>query len=244
MIYKKTEDLIKQLKKQHNFEYLKEQFQNVYFIIGTAYAGKSTMVKMLSEYYDGIMCEENYGLKFLKEYGVNPTEHPNLCYTDNHTMEEFVNRTPDEYYNWLRGTELEITPIEISELVKLTNSYPDKKIFVDTSIPMGILKLITDYDHVMVMLSEQSMSVNRFFERADYEKQIIFRAIKHSKNPEATMENYRKVLEKANSIERYNYFLNSGLYVFKRDDTLTLEQTMDVLAEHFKLDKKIKKLKI
>ena len=58
------------------------------------------------------------------------------------------------------------------------------------------------------------------------------------------MENYRKVLEKANSIERYNYFLNSGLYVFKRDDTLTLEQTMDVLAEHFKLDKKIKKLKI
>ena len=58
------------------------------------------------------------------------------------------------------------------------------------------------------------------------------------------MENYRKVLEKANSIERYNYFLNSGLYAFKRDDTLTLEQTMDVLAEHFKLDKKIKKLTI
>lgn len=197
------------------------------------------MVKMLSEYYDGIMCEENYGLKFLKEYGVNPTEHPNLCYTDNHTMEEFVNRTPDEYYNWLRGNELEITPIEISELVKLTNCYPDKKIFVDTSIPMEILKLITDYEHVMVMLSEQSMSVNRFFERADYEKQIIFRAIKHSKNPEATMDNYRKVLEKANSIERYNYFLNSGLYVFKRDDTLTLEQTMDVLAKHFKLDKKM-----
>lgn len=244
MIYKKTESLIEKLKEQYDLEYLKNQFKNVYFIIGTAYAGKSTMVKMLSEYYDGITCEENYGLRFLKEYNVNPTEHPNLCYTDNHTMEEFVNRTPDEYYNWLRGTELEITPIEISELVKLTNSYPDKKIFVDTSIPMEILKLITDYDHVMVMLSEQSMSVNRFFERADYEKQIIFRAIKKSENPVATMENYRKVLEKANSIERYNYFLNSGLYAFKRDDTLTLEQTMDVLAEHFKLDKKIKKLKI
>lgn len=239
MIYNKTCELIEQLKKQYDLEYLRSQFKNVYFIIGTAYAGKSTMVKMLSEYYGGIMCEENYGLKFLKEYNVNPAEHPNLCYTDNHTMEEFVNRTPDEYYNWLRGTELEITPIEISELVKLTNSYPDKKIFVDTCIPMEILRLISDYEHVIVMLSEQSMSVNRFFERDDYEKQIIFRAINRSKNPEATMENYRKVLEKANSLERYNYFLNSRFYVFKRDDTLTLEQTMAVLAEHFKLDKKI-----
>ena len=66
MIYKKTESLIEQLKEQHDLEYLKNQFKNVYFIIGTAYAGKSTMVKMLSEYYDGITCEENYGLRFFK----------------------------------------------------------------------------------------------------------------------------------------------------------------------------------
>lgn len=239
MIYKKIENFVDQLKKQYDLEYLKKQFENVNFIIGNAYAGKSTMIKMLSEYYDGIMCEENYALKFLKKYNINPIEQPNLCYTDNHSMEEFVNRTPEEYYNWLRGSEIEVTPIEISELLKLTSIYHDKKIFVDTSIPMEILKLISDYDHVAVMLSDQSMSVNRFFERADYEKQIIFRAINHSKNPEATMSNYRKVLEKANSPERYNYFLNSGFYVFKRDDTLTLEQTMETLAQHFKLDKKI-----
>ncbi len=33
---------------------------DVYYIIGTAYAGKSTMVKLLAEKYDGIACEENY----------------------------------------------------------------------------------------------------------------------------------------------------------------------------------------
>lgn len=60
MIYKKIEDFIKDFKEQYNIEHLRNQFRNVYFIIGTAYAGKSTMIKMLSEHYNGIMCEENY----------------------------------------------------------------------------------------------------------------------------------------------------------------------------------------
>ena len=235
MIYKKIEDFIKEFKEQYNTEHLRNQFRNVYFIIGTAYAGKSTMIKMLSEHYDGIMCEENYTGKVFNEYGINPIEQPNLCYTDNHSMEEFVNRTPDEYYNWLRSNEIEVTPIEIGELLKLISKYPDKKIFVDTSIPMEILKLISDYEHVAVMVCEPSMSVEKFFERPDYEKNIIFNAIKNSQNSEATMLNFRKCIEINNSQERYNYFFNSGFYVFKRDDTLTLEQTRDILAQHFKL---------
>ena len=38
----------------------KMRFSNVYFIIGTAYAGKSTMINRLAEKYHGILCEENY----------------------------------------------------------------------------------------------------------------------------------------------------------------------------------------
>ncbi|MEE3343424.1 MAG: hypothetical protein VZS44_04985 [Bacilli bacterium] len=239
MKYLKLEDFIKQIEKQFDVEQLKQQFKNVYFIIGTAYAGKSTMIKMLTDEYDGIMCEENYGLKYLDEYGVNSIEHPCLCYTNNHSMVDFVNRTPDEYYNWLRGSEMEITPIEINELIKLTNSNPNEKIFVDTSIPLEILKLISDYNNLVVMLSDPSMSIDRFFDRSDYEKQIIFHAIKHSKDSDATMINYRKCLEKANSQERYNYYLNSGLYCFKRDDSLTLDQTMSIISKHFKLDYKV-----
>jgi hypothetical protein len=33
---------------------------NAYFIIRTAYTGKSTMIRLLAEKYDGILCEENY----------------------------------------------------------------------------------------------------------------------------------------------------------------------------------------
>ena len=57
---------------------IKEYLKNVYFITGTAYAGKSTMIKMLSEKYESIMCEENYTSKVFKEYNVNPIDYPNL----------------------------------------------------------------------------------------------------------------------------------------------------------------------
>lgn len=40
---------------------------DIYYIIGTAYAGKSTMAKLLAEKYDGIACEENYHDKLVDE---------------------------------------------------------------------------------------------------------------------------------------------------------------------------------
>ncbi len=39
---------------------LKYYLRNVYFITGTAYAGKSTAVKMLAEKYNMVFCGENY----------------------------------------------------------------------------------------------------------------------------------------------------------------------------------------
>ncbi len=39
---------------------IKNYLSNVYFINGTAYAGKSTMCKLLSNKYDLIHCKENY----------------------------------------------------------------------------------------------------------------------------------------------------------------------------------------
>ena len=54
-------------------------FKNAYFINGTAYAGKSTMVKQLAEKYNGIACGENYHNRLLPE--LNREEFPGLTYT-------------------------------------------------------------------------------------------------------------------------------------------------------------------
>ena len=73
----------------------------IYYLNGTAYAGKSTMVKMLAEKYDGIACEENYHDKLVDE-NLDKNEFPGLCYTrDLEDWPEFIRRTPEEYVTWI-----------------------------------------------------------------------------------------------------------------------------------------------
>ena len=48
-----------------------EKYKNVYFITGLAYAGKSTMAKLLAEKYNGIHCEENYQNRVLDSLDKN-----------------------------------------------------------------------------------------------------------------------------------------------------------------------------
>ena len=55
------------------------RFDNAYFITGTAYAGKSTMTRLLAERHGGILCEENYHDRLLPE--LDKREFPCLTYT-------------------------------------------------------------------------------------------------------------------------------------------------------------------
>ena len=115
------------------------KFENVYFINGTAYAGKSTMVKLLAEKYDGIACEENYQDRLLEN--LDTKEFPNLTYTrDLQDWGEFVRRTPDEYEAWVNGVTRECTVLEI-EILKDLVSRTKKKIFVDTNILYNCLTI-------------------------------------------------------------------------------------------------------
>ena len=149
------------------------KFENVYFINGTAYAGKSTMVKLLAEKYDGIACEENYQDRLLEN--MDAQEFPNLTYTrDLQDWGEFVRRTPYEYEAWVNGVTKECTVLEI-EILKDLVSRTKKKIFVDTNIPVEILHKISDENHVLVMLADPNIFVQRFFERPDKEKQFFIR---------------------------------------------------------------------
>ena len=153
-----------------NNNILKYYLQNVYFITGTAYAGKSTAVKMLAEKYDMICCGENYHMA-LSEALATPDTHPDLCYNKMLSdWREFVTRTPEEYERWIYAVGREAAEFEIAELIAISQ---DKKVIVDTNIPLDILHEISDYNHVAVMLSPQSMSVERFFDRNDPDKQFL-----------------------------------------------------------------------
>lgn len=208
------------------------KYKNVYFINGNAYAGKSTMIKLLSDKYNGILCEENYQDRKLET--LNKKDFPALTYTrDLKDWRHFIRRTPDEYEKWINDVTKECTTIELEILEELVKE--DRKIFVDTNIPVDILKEISDEDHVLIMLADPEISVNRFFERPDREKQFLYKLLISEENPETALANFRECLERINSIERYNEFLNSGFNVILRDETRSIEETLNLVEKMFKL---------
>ena len=209
------------------------KFENVYFINGTAYAGKSTMVKLLAEKYDGIACEENYQDRLLEN--LDTKEFPNLTYTrDLQDWGEFVRRTPDEA--WVNGVTKECTVLEI-EILKDLVSRTKKKIFVDTNISVEILHEISDENHVLIMLADPNISVQRFFERPDKEKQFLYQLLLKEDNPEDAMINFRECLKRVNSQERYMMFQKSGFNVITRDENRSIDETFALAESMFGLNR-------
>lgn len=207
---------------------------NVYFVNGTAYAGKSTIVKALAEKYDGIACEENYQDTLLAK--LNSAEFPNLTYTrDLDDWRKFVRRTPDEYEAWINGCIRECTVLELKILEDLSKQ--DKKVFVDTNIPTDVLSNISDREHVLIMLADPEISVNRFFDRPDKEKQFLYQLLLKEENPSQAIENFRACLKRINSQENYNKFLNSGFSVILRNESRTVEETLSLAERVFRLGK-------
>lgn len=213
---------------------LKYYLRNVYFITGTAYAGKSTAVKMLAEKYDMLCCGENYHCA-VSDIVAEPDAQPDICYTKNLTdWKQFVSRTPEEYERWIYSVGREAAGFEVAELISVAK---DRKVIVDTNIPLDILKEISNYDHVVVMLSPQAMSVERFFDRSDPEKQFILNIIDSCDDPEAVMENYKNGLALINSHEHYNEYANSGFFTLVRENNEkdTRNEVCDIIAKHFGL---------
>lgn len=203
------------------------RFENVYFINGTAYAGKSTLVRGLAQKYDGIACEENYHDRLLP--GLDPAEFPCLCYTrDLVDWHDFIRRTPEAYEAWYDGVTRECETLELRILPELAKQ--GRPVFVDTNIRPETLKIISDPRHVLMMLAEPEISVRRFFERPDPEKQFLYRLLLEEPDPKQAMENYRQGLMRINSRERYDRFLHSGFQVLLRNENRSAEQTLK-LAE-------------
>ena len=208
------------------------RFENAYFINGSAYAGKSTMIRLLSEKYGGIECGENYHDNY--PYELDKAEFPCLTYTrDLSDWHDFIRRSPEEYEAWIDGVSKECETIELRMLPDICKT--GKKVFVDTNISVETLHKIAEPGHVVIMLTDPDISVKRFFDRPDPEKQFLYKLITEEKDPAAAMENYRRGLERINSVERYEKLLHSGFNVIIRDGSRDIPQTLEAVEKAFGL---------
>ena len=203
-------------------------FENAYFVIGTSYAGKSTMVKELAKKHGGIACEENYNDNYPEE--LDPKEFPCLTYTrDLKDWHDFIRRTPQEYKDWIDGAKRECEIIELRMLPDICSQR--KPVFVDTNISIKTLHSIAPDNHTVVLLSDPDISIRRFFDRPDPEKQFLYKLMLEEPDPGKALENYRQGLELICSKESYDELLYSGFNVIQRDENRSIEQTLALVEK-------------
>ncbi|MBR4906269.1 MAG: hypothetical protein IKZ44_05375 [Clostridia bacterium] len=210
------------------------QFENAYFITGTAYAGKSTTVRLLAEKHGGILCGENWHDAYPER--LDPDEFPCLTYT--HDLKDwhgFIRRSPEAYEAWYDGVSRECETLELRMLPAICEQ--GKPVFVDTNISLETLKRIAAPNHVLIMLADPAVSVRRFFDRNDADKQFLYRLISEEPDPKAAMENYRQGLCRINSRERYDRFLHAGFPVILRDENRSVGETLALAEQAFGLNR-------
>lgn len=213
---------------------IKHYLRNVYFINGHSYAGKSTMVKMLADRYDMMFCGENYHDVF-PHSELSRWKQPALCYFDTMSgWEEWLNMSPEEHWQWTYNCSQECIEIEIAELLGLAAS--GKRVIVDTNIPPDILRVISDYRRVAIMLCDPpDITATRFFDRDDPDKKFMMEQIKLCKDPNAMLANFNSwaTYQPPNDID----WAHTGFFTYTRNDfeNDTREEVFAALANHFML---------
>ena len=141
--------------------------------------------------------------------------------------------SPEDYEAWYDGVSRECESLELRMLPGLCAR--GTPVFVDTNISLETLKTLAPAGHVLVMLAEPAISVSRFFDRPDRDKQFLYRLILEEPDPDRAMENYRQGLMRINSRARYERFLDAGFPVLLRDERRSPEQTLALAEQLFGL---------
>ena len=144
--------------------------------------------------------------------------------------------TPEEHWNWTAQVSRECVEVEILELIKLAAS--GKKVIVDTNIPPEILREISSYHRVAILLCDPpDISATRFFDRDDPDKKFMMDQIKKCPDPEATLKNFNSWATYHPPVE--TDWNNTGFFSYTRSDfdSDTRAEMLAVLARHFGLDR-------
>lgn len=212
---------------------IKHYLSNCYFITGTAYAGKSTMCKALADRHNLYHCQENYNSNTIFKV-IDLENQPNLSYFNiKKSWEAFLNRTPEEYGNWLLGNNYELIGFEIAELIRVSSN---RKVIVDTNLPIELLEEIAEDHQVAIILSPPQISSGRFFDREDPEKKFLLKQIHLCSDPDATYKNFLACIESFNRKE-YHKYTASRFFTINRgfDEWMSEEETIQILEKHFQL---------
>jgi hypothetical protein len=214
---------------------LKHSLQNVYFLSGTALAGKTTMANAIAEKYGFIHFNDNWHEDRFTVYRsiCNEKYQPHSTKKKETTdWEAYFGRSVEQFLedNKGYGEYDEYVEFMLIELIKLSQN---NKVIADISIPLNILTEISDYNRIACMLSSlELLNCANYGKREDHRD--FLECILSLKNPDKKIavqdELFRIGGQKAyDEVREYNMF-----HIIRTDES-TIDGTLAMLEKHFNL---------
>jgi len=211
---------------------LKHNLRNVYFLVGTACGGKTTMAGAISEKYGFAHFNDNWNEDIIRVWDaiVDEKYQPNSMRRREIDWEDYFARTVDEFLadkNDNHGPG-ELLEFSIVELIKLSR---DRKVIADVWIEdFGFLTEISDRSRIACLLAPGELIVRDYYQREDH---IDFtNCIKSLKDPDKKFETQNELFRIGarrirGEAEKYN------LFTVTRTENATVEETLRRLELHF-----------
>jgi len=212
---------------------LAHSLRNVYFLTGTACGGKTTMAKELSKrhgfiHYSDNWQEDNYRVwqSIIDEkYQKNSLKRMQIDWEAyfSRSVEEFLADKNDNHGS------AEYLEFSIIELIKLSQG---NKVVADIWAPISLIAEISDYNRIACLLAPGELIIRDYYTRDDHKE--FTECIKSLKDPEKKFKTQNELFkiqakEMAEDAKKYN------LFSIMRNEFSTVESTLKILEEHFKL---------
>ncbi|MCL2362430.1 MAG: hypothetical protein FWC73_11535 [Defluviitaleaceae bacterium] len=213
---------------------LKHSLQNVYFLAGSAMAGKTTMSKALAKKHGFIHFNDNWHEDSFKVWQSILDERYQKKATKRSSVtdwEAYFGRTVEEFLadDDFHGNN-EYLEFAIIELIKLSQK---SKVIADITIPIPLLVELSDYSRIACMSVLPELATTRAYGSREDHREFL-ECILSLKNPEEKLavqdELFRIGIEK--TLEEARRFT---LFTIVRDGDSTVERTLGMLEGHFGL---------
>ena len=214
---------------------LKHNLQNVYFLTGTALAGKTTMSKILAEKHGFIRFNDNWhedNFKVFRSICSVKYQPHSTKKKETTDWEAFFGRTVEEFLaaNAGRGENDEYIEFAIIELIKLSQK---GTVIADVCFPFALLAEISEHNRIACMIAAPEFLTCENYGKRDDHKEFL-ECILSLKDPEKKIavqdELFRISGEKTREDARRH-----NLFTIVRTEDSTIEKTLQLLETHFGL---------
>jgi len=210
---------------------LKYNLKNVYFLVGTACGGKTTMGKLLAQKYGWIHFNDNWNEPNFANWEAiqKGRRKEKEGESEVQDMEAYFNRDPQEFVDGLNKMTSEYAEYAIIELIKLSQK---NTVVADLHLPADLLQEISEYNKVACLLADPELIIQDYYERDDH--RAIYEAIMKLENPEKSLENMNNTF-RLGATQTIEEIKASGLFYLMRNADVTVEERLMLLEQHFGL---------